>query len=46
METIIGFILGLLISFIIIKPINKRELRRNLKDCGYFLNDLKWCEWW
>lgn len=42
---IISFIIGLLSYFIIIRPLDKISIRRDLKLKGYEFNSLKWYEW-
>lgn len=36
---------GLLIYFLVLRPINKAQLREQLKHEGHILNKLKWYEW-
>lgn len=38
-------LIGLLINFLIINPLNKKQLREQLKQEGHTLNKLKWYEW-
>lgn len=38
-------IIGLLIYFLVIRPIDKAQLREQLKHEGHIINKLKWYEW-
>lgn len=45
MDILQGFLLGLLLYFLICRPLIKIETRKELKLKGYTINKLKWYEW-
>lgn len=46
METLLYFLLGLVLYFLVCRPLIKIEIRQELKLKGNPMNKLKWYEWW